>query len=376
MPRSLYLVEPVNKNPMYKQLLRPLLFRFSSDYAHEATIKLASTVSKSPWMLKATHSLFSYSDPVLEQHFFGLTFPNPVGLAAGFDKNGTTIPVMQNLGFGFVEIGSITANPSTGNPKPRSFRLPKDKSLINRMGLNNDGVQTISRRLKKAKADIPIGANIAKTHNPSIIGEKAILDYKTSFDIVKHLADYVTINISCPNTTEGKTFEDPDALDMLLSALGITKDASLPAVLVKFSVDLSKAQLKELVEICEKHAVDGYVATNTSSKRENLSSSQRVIDHAGSGGLSGQAIKHKSTELIEQIYSLTNGQKKIIGVGGVSNTIDAIEKLMAGADLLQIYTGLVYEGLGLVRKINRELTQFLKNAGVDHIYHIRKIRDL
>ncbi|MCC5941339.1 MAG: quinone-dependent dihydroorotate dehydrogenase [Balneolaceae bacterium] len=361
---------------MYKQIVRPLLFRFSSDYAHEATIKFAAAASKSPWMLKATRSMFHYSDPVLEQHFFGLTFPNPIGLAAGFDKNGTTIPIMQNLGFGFVEIGSITANPSTGNPKPRSFRLPKDKSLINRMGLNNDGVQTISRRLKKAKADIPIGANIAKTHNPSIVGEKAILDYKTSFDIVKNLADYVTINISCPNTTEGKTFEDPESLDQLLSALGVNRDASLPAVFVKFSVDLSKAQLKELVEICEKHAVDGYVATNTSSKRENLSSSERVIKNAGNGGLSGQAIKHKSTELIEQIYSLTNGQKKIIGVGGVSSTIDAIEKLMAGADLLQIYTGLVYEGPGLVRKINRELTQFLKNAGVDHIYHIRKIRDL
>ena len=361
---------------MYRQVIRPLLFRFSSDYAHEATIKMASSVSKSPWMLQASKSLFSNTDPILEQHIFGLTFPSPIGLAAGFDKNGTTIPAMETLGFGFIEVGSITANPSTGNPKPRSFRLPKDLSLINRMGLNNDGVRTISRRLKKTKSGIPIGVNIAKTHNPSIIGEKAILDYKISFDIVKQFADYVTLNISCPNTTEGKTFEDPESLNSLLSALDVKKDASLPAVLVKFSVDLSKAQLKELVEICEKHAIDGYVATNTSSKRENLQSSKRAIEHAGNGGLSGSAIKHKSTEIIEQIYSLTNGQKTIIGVGGVSSTIDAIEKLMAGADLLQIYTGLVYEGPGLVRKINRELTQFLKNAKVDHVYHIRKIKDL
>ncbi len=361
---------------MYKQIVRPFLFRFTSDYAHEATIKFASTVSKSPALLKAANSLYGFEDPVLEQNFFGLKFPNPIGLAAGFDKNGTTIPVMQNLGFGFIEIGSITANSSTGNPKPRSFRLQKDKSLINRMGLNNDGVQTISRRLKNTKADIPIGANIAKTHNPSIVGEKAILDYKTSFDMVKTLADYITVNISCPNTTEGKTFEDPEALNSLLTALEVKKDVSLPPVLVKFSVDLSNEQLKELVEICEKHAIRGYVATNTSSKRENLRSSPRVIKNAGNGGLSGKAIKQKSTEIIEQIHTLTNGQKTIIGVGGISSSIDAIEKLMAGANLLQIYTGLVYEGPGLVRKINRELTEFLKNAGVDHVYHIRKIKDL
>lgn len=361
---------------MYKYLARPLLFRLSSDYAHEAMIKFASSASKSKWMLQTAESIFSYSDPSLEQHIFGLTFPNPVGLAAGFDKNGTTIPIMEKLGFGFIEIGSITANPSVGNPKPRSFRLPKDQSLINRLGLNNDGVRTISRRLKKCHASVPIGVNIAKTHNPAIVGKRAIDDYKTSFNILKDLADYITLNISCPNTEEGKTFEEPKALDDLLTALEIKKDASLPAVLVKFSVDLEKNQLKELVEICESHAVDGYVATNTSSKRENLTTSHRVIENIGKGGLSGKAIKHSSTAIIEQIHSLTNGQKTIIGVGGISNTIDAIEKLMAGADLLQIYTGLVYEGPGLVRKINRELAKFLKYSGADHIFHIRKIKDL
>ncbi|MDX1641417.1 MAG: quinone-dependent dihydroorotate dehydrogenase, partial [Balneolaceae bacterium] len=223
---------------MYKYLARPLLFRLSADTTHEATVKLASSISKKEWLSKAVGSFYSYSDPSLEQNIFGLNFPNPLGIAAGFDKNATMAPVLSKMGFGFLEIGSITANPSTGNPKPRSFRLPADQSLINRLGLNNDGVQTISRRLNKLELPIPLGINIAKTHDPKITGEDAIRDYAYSFTILKDIADYITLNISCPNTLEGKTFEEPETLNALLEHLEIGKDSSLPPVLVKFSVDL------------------------------------------------------------------------------------------------------------------------------------------
>lgn len=360
---------------MYKYLARPLLFRLSADSTHDATVKMASSISKRAWMSKAVGSLYSYSNPSLEQNIFGLKFPNPIGLAAGFDKNATMAPVLSRMGFGYLEIGSITANPSTGNPKPRSFRLPADRSLINRLGLNNDGVQTISRRLKNLDLSIPVGINIAKTHDPTITGEDAIRDYGYSFIILKEIADYITLNISCPNTTEGKTFEEPEALNALLEHLEIGKDSSLPPVLVKFSVDLDDNQLDELVAICEDHAVDGYVATNTSSERDNLKTSTSKVEKIGRGGLSGKAIAKRSTDIIRKIHKITKGEKVIMGVGGISSGKDAIEKLKAGADLLQIYTALVYEGPGVVKKINREIAQYLKDNDIEHVYHIHKIKD-
>jgi dihydroorotate dehydrogenase len=356
---------------VYKLLARPFLFRLTSDYAHEMAIRTAESFSRSRWILNTIGACYSYSDPSLRQKIWGLEFKNPIGLAAGFDKNGTVTPVMEKVGFGFIEIGSITAVPSTGNPKPRTFRLPKDQSLINRMGLNNDGAQTISRRTRKLTPGVPVGINIAKTHNPDILGEDAILDYQTSFDMVKDFADYITINISCPNTSEGKTFEDPDILDKLLEALQINKDSSLPPVLVKLSVDLDDRQLEELLTVSESHNISGYVATNTSSGRENLTTSHKKLESIGKGGLSGKAIAHRSTEIIEKISGLTKREKTIIGVGGISSSQDAIDKIRAGADLLQIYTALVYEGPGVVKRINRELAEYMKLKGLSHVYQIR-----
>ncbi|WP_242978805.1 quinone-dependent dihydroorotate dehydrogenase [Rhodohalobacter mucosus] len=356
---------------MYKILARPLLFRLNSDAAHDLAISTAGSVSKKDWALSIARSVYTYKDPSLKQKIFGLEFENPIGLAAGFDKNGSAAPLMEALGFGFVEIGSVTADPSTGNPKPRSFRLPKDESLINRLGLNNDGARTISRRVGKLNLNIPLGINIAKTHNPAIMGDAALEDYKISFDLVKDIADYITINISCPNTEEGKTFEDPETLNSLLKKLSIRDDSSLPPVLVKFSVDLGETMLKELIEVCESHSVGGYVATNTSSERDNLKTSESRLSRIGRGGLSGQAIRNKSTAMIEKISDYTNREKPIIGVGGVNSAEHAIEKLKAGADLLQIYTGLVYEGPGLVKRINKGLSGYLKKEGLDNIYQIR-----
>lgn len=360
---------------MYKFLIRPLLFRLPVDSAHEAAINLAETSSRNKVLLKAAGALFNYSDPSLTQKIWGLTFPNPVGLAAGFDKNGTLSPLMERLGFGFIEIGSITANPSTGNPEPRSFRLPEDQSLINRMGLNNDGAKTITRRLEKVSRKVPLGINIAKTHNPDISGDKALRDYKTSFDLAKTVADYITINISCPNTGDGKTFEDPGILNTLLDFLTLGKDSSFPPVLVKFSVDLSKQHLNELISVCEKFAISGYVATNTSANRNGLKTPPEVISSIGKGGLSGAAIKNKSTDIIRQIYEQTKGEKTIIGVGGIQHGEDAIEKLQAGADLLQVYTGMVYQGPSIVRQINKYISNYLKQQGIQHVYQIHHIKD-
>ena len=357
---------------MYKHLIRPLAFRLSEDMVHETTLQLGSAVSKSGALLKIAEMLYDYSDPSLEQVIEGIRFKNPVGLAAGFDKNGTLAPLMQSMGFGFVEVGSITANPSSGNPKPRSFRLPEDHSIINRMGLNNDGAQTISRRLKKLELGIPMGINIAKTHDPSITGKKALADYKASFDAVKNIGDYFTINISCPNTTEGKTFEDPEALDKLLTILDIDRDSMISPILVKFSVDLTDELLSDLISVCESHSISGYVACNTSSKREGLITSEKKITEVGRGGLSGKAIKQRSTEIIRKIRVLSKGNKIIIGVGGISNGSDAIEKLKAGADLLQIYTGMVYEGPSIVKKINKEISGYLEKLGLKHLYELNR----
>ncbi len=356
----------------YKYLIRPFLFKLEADKAHELTVKTVSNLIKFPGAKGITGAIYRAKHPSLHQNIWGLHFDNPIGLAAGFDKNGTLLPIMEKLGFGFFEVGSITADANSGNPLPRSFRLPEDKSLINRLGLNNDGAKTIIKRLKKSSASIPLGVNIAKTHDPNIMGKKALDDYKFSYDLSQDVADYITLNVSCPNTTEGKTFEDPKTLNSLLHHLEIGIDASSPPVLIKLSVDLSQNHLNELLDVCESFAVSGYVATNTSSKRIGLNTSTKTIESIGVGGLSGAAIRDESTKKIRQIYEYTKGEKTIIGVGGIFTAEDALEKILAGADLLQIYTGMIYEGPRIVKTINEGIAEYLRENGLDHIYQLRK----
>jgi dihydroorotate dehydrogenase len=338
---------------LYSTLLKPFLFSKNAESAHDWAIEMSAWANDSELIRIFVESMYDSSNTGLEKEFWGLKFPNPVGLAAGFDKNGVTPRAMQAIGFGFVEIGSITAKPSDGNPKPRAFRLPKDKSLINRMGLNNEGAEQIVRRLQKYKLDIPLGVNIAKTNDMNIHGDAAIEDYRFSYDLAASVADYITINISCPNTGEGKTFEDPAALKALLEGLDISR-YDVPS-LVKFSVDTEKNDLEKLVELCEKFGVSGYVATNTSSSRENLKTEINELEQIGNGGLSGHAIANKSTQVVSWLNEFLQGSKPIIGVGGIDSPESAIEKMNAGADLIQIYTGMVYEGPGLVKQIKASL---------------------
>lgn len=341
---------------LYKSLFKPLLFQKDAESAHELTVKLSSLTSRSGLMRSMAGMMYSSKFPELEQELFGLTFPNPVGLAAGFDKNGETPIAMQALGFGFVEIGSITAKPSTGNPKPRAFRLPEDRSLINRMGLNNQGAEVVVERLKKLDLDIPLGVNIAKTNDASIHGDSALQDYLFSYELANDVADYITVNISCPNTGEGKTFEDPEALRALLEVLEPNKPGRVPT-LVKFSVDTDKETLTTLVDICESHSISGYVATNTSSDRTGLKTSGSKLQKIGNGGLSGHAISDRSTQVVSWLYEILKGSKPIIGVGGIDSPEAAIQKMEAGANLIQIYSGMVYEGPGLIKRINKALAK-------------------
>jgi dihydroorotate dehydrogenase len=365
---------------LYRHLLRPLFFRLSPDRAHDVAVQLAGTSARIPGAISALRLVYQRDYPSLQQTLFGLSFPNPVGIAAGFDKNAVCIPFLQALGLGFIEIGSVTAQARPGNPRPRSFRLPADESLINRLGLNNDGAQTVCRRLAAlgpplrrqltnrdvaesnsgqpaGKRRVPIGVNIAKTHDPRILGAAAHADYAASFAEARDVADFITLNISCPNTAEGKTFEEPEALAALLAHLDLGNDPDMPPVLVKLSPDLSQEQIGELVDLCRKSGISGFVATNTSTQRTGLHTSAEELADIGAGGLSGQAIRDRATRTIQAIAEATGGDLPIIGVGGIASAAQAFEKIEAGANLVQIYTGLVYEGPRLIGKINNGLAK-------------------
>ncbi|MBO6537663.1 MAG: quinone-dependent dihydroorotate dehydrogenase [Balneolaceae bacterium] len=339
---------------LYSTFLKPYLFQKDAEEAHELAVEWAERTSNSPILKALCKFIYSGDDSRLDNTYFGLHFPNPVGLAAGFDKNGVTPIAMQAMGFGFIEIGSITAKAAKGNPKPRAFRLPEDNSLINRMGLNNEGADAIVQRLKNVKLDIPLGINIAKTNDTTIHGDAAIEDYAYSYRKAMEVADYITVNISCPNTGEGKTFEDPDALKALLEGLPLSESQRIPT-LVKFSVDTAKEDLAYLVDLCESFGIDGYVATNTSSDRSGLKTSATRLEQIGNGGLSGAAIHTQSTQVIGWLNEFLQGKKPIVGVGGIHDAQTAIDKIEAGANLLQIYTGMVYRGPGLVKEIKQAL---------------------
>ncbi len=356
---------------MYR-LFRPLLFRLDAERAHRLTLAAARLVQPlAPWLVAP---LFKYEHPALVVQCWDLTFPNPVGLAAGLDKNAHLVRFWEALGFGFVEVGSVSARPCPGNPRPRLFRLPEDRALINRMGLNNDGAERVARRLCRLRHWRPLGINLAKTNDPNILGEAAVADFCESFRLLAPLADYVTLNISCPNTAEGKTFEDPDALDTLLRAIFAVRselNLSVP-VLLKLSPPPSSrtvfdSQLEEIVEVARTHGIAGFVATNTAPDREGLRTDSKVLTRIGSGGLSGRPLAARARCLLFYLYRLTEGKLPLISVGGIDSAEEAYRRIRAGASLLQLYTGLIYEGPGLVRRIKQGLVKRLEQDGFDSV---------
>ena len=356
---------------MYR-LLRPLLFRLDAEAAHGWGVRAARLGQLAPGVVRALHR---QPDARLAQTILGLRFASPVGLAAGFDKNGELVRFWPSLGFGFAEIGSVTALASSGNPTPRAFRLPADHALVNRMGLNNHGAEVIARRLAATPRSpgFVLGINVAKTHSPDILGEAGIDDFRQSVRQLVPYADYLALNVSCPNTAEGKTFETPDALDALLEAVREEMkqrdaDSARPPLLVKLSPPPARGvdpgATDELVQICLHHGVDGFITSNTASDRDGLATSARDIEQIGNGGLSGRPLAHRALELTRHLYRTTEGRIPIIGVGGIDSAEAAYARVRAGASLVQVYTGLVYEGPGLVGEIHKGLVRQLDRDGI------------
>lgn len=353
---------------VYRKIIRPILFRLPSETAHEFGLKILS-LGFSTNLVKNIASKKFHSSPFGTIERLGLKFTNPVGVAAGFDKNGIVACALEALGFGFAEVGTVTFHPQSGNPKPRLFRLPKDKALINRAGFNNEGAAALAKRLKSNHTNCVLGINIGKSKIVEI--ENAIEDYLASFDIVYTHADYIAINVSSPNTPNLRELQKADALASLLGTLqkrnqelsvkfGIGNPKPL---LVKIAPDLEQKDLEDIVGVSLDKKLSGIIATNTSVSREGLHSPQNEIEACGVGGLSGAPLRNRSTEIISLIFRLTNGTLPIIGVGGIFSAQDAFEKISAGACLVQLYTGLIYEGPSIAKNINEGLYEIFTKQG-------------
>jgi dihydroorotate dehydrogenase len=340
---------------MYKHILRPILFRFNPETAHNLTFSGLSLLRYIPFGRAIVRSLYKRTYPTLEREVFGIRFPNPVGLAGGLDKNGEYYNDMANFGFGFVEIGSLTPQPQDGNPKPRCFRSIQDKAIINRFGINNKGVKNAVEHLKKVRPEVIVAANISK--NTTSINEDAAKDYESAFALMYDFVDMFVLNVSCPNVVGLTSLQDitflSDIVDKLLS-LRMYYDEYRP-ILLKVSPDLPHQQLDEIIDYCMRSGVDGIVAGNTTRSREGLTISQEQIDKIGNGGMSGAPIRKKNLELVRYISEKTKGKLPIIGVGGIMSGKDAKDMMDAGASLVEIYSGFIYEGPALIKNINKYL---------------------
>ena len=340
---------------MYKQVIRPIFFLFDPEKIHYFTFSLVRILSKIPLVPNLFRSLYSINDKKLERKLFGLTFKNPVGLAAGFDKNAVLYNELANFGFGFIEIGTVTPKGQEGNPKKRLFRLKEDKGIINRMGFNNEGLQIAIEQLRKNKGNVIIGGNIGK--NTQTSPENYTADYKECFTGLHPFVDYFVLNVSCPNVGSHAKLNDKDYLIELISECQKLNDnePKQKPILLKIAPDLNNQQLDEIIELVAETKIDGVIASNTSTSRGNLKASPELLKEIGNGGVSGQPIKNQSTKVIKYLADNSNKSFPIIGVGGIHSEQDALEKLKAGADLVQIYTGFIYEGPSLIKRINKAI---------------------
>lgn len=335
---------------MYKKIISPFLFLFDPEKIHTFTFFLIKVFFKIPILGFIIESFYKVESPKLTRKLFGLTFENPVGIAAGFDKNATHISEFEKFGFGFIEIGTVTPKPQDGNPKKRLFRLKEDTAIINRMGFNNDGVTKIKNRLKK-NYNVLIGGNIGK--NKVTPNSQAKNDYIICFKELYDYVDYFVVNVSSPNTPGLRELQSKEFLNDLFIELNKLRSNEIikKPILIKISPDLSKEKILEILEVIHTNNIDGIIATNTTIDYPNLKSKNKNE----TGGLSGAPLYDKSNEVISFISKKTNGKLPIIGVGGISTPEQAVKKIEAGAHLIQLYTGIIYEGPGIVRKINKKL---------------------
>jgi len=348
---------------MYRILIRPLLFLLPPETIHRLLVSFLRIIFKIPGIQLIAHRVYHVKHKALETEFLGLTFSSPVGLAAGFDKNAEVYREFHAFGFSFVEIGTVTPLGQSGNPRPRSFRIPKDRGLINRMGFNNHGAEAAAWKLShKRPKGLILGGNIGK--NTQTPNETAVGDYETVFKTIYEGVDYFVVNVSCPNITDLHKLQDQASLELILGRLLEIRKGRTDSkpVLLKISPDLNEKQLDETLEIVSKMQLDGIVATNTTITRNGLKTSAEEIKVIGNGGMSGAPITARSLEVVRYIHKKTAGKLPIIAVGGIMSVQDAMNMFEAGATLIQLYTGFVYGGPGLAKRINKEL---LKRHGKD-----------
>jgi len=342
---------------VYKQFAKPLLFKLDAERAHHFIFDNVKRLGRVPGTTAVLRALYHYNHPSLEREVFGLKFPNPVGLAAGFDKNALLTDELATMGFGFVEIGTVTPRPQPGNPTPRLFRLPQDEALINRMGFNNDGAAAAAARLgRRHNRQLIIGGNIGK--NKDTPNEEAGTDYVAAFDALADVVDYFVVNVSSPNTPGLRELQDKEPLIKLLQQVQARNQARAKPhpLLLKIAPDLTDAQLDDILEIARETKLSGLVATNTTIARPTtLATAATTVASYGAGGLSGRPLRERATEVIRYLHRRSQGALPIIGAGGIHSAQDALEKLAAGATLVQLYTGFIYEGPGLVKQINQAL---------------------
>ena len=343
---------------MYKSLVKPLLFNLDAERAHHLVFDNLHRAALVPGTKALLRALYDFQDPSLEREVFGLKFPNPVGLAAGFDKNAALTDELATLGFGFVEIGTVTPRPQPGNPAPRLFRLPQDEALVNRMGFNNDGAAVVAARLaRRRNRQLIIGGNIGK--NKDTPNERAADDYVAGFEALAEVVDYFVVNVSSPNTPNLRQLQEKKPLIELLQqvqARNLARAVPRP-LLLKIAPDLTDSQLDDILEIARETQLNGLVATNTTISRSGLSTEPAYVASLGAGGLSGKPLRARATEVIRYLHRKSDGGLPIIGSGGIHSAADAREKLEAGATLIQLYTGFIYEGPALVSRINRSLVR-------------------
>jgi dihydroorotate dehydrogenase len=337
-------------------IFRKILFLFDAEKVHYFSTNTLNFVLKLPLIKKVFKFLFCFENKGLERNLLGLKFKNPIGLAAGFDKNATMFQDLEYLGFGFIEIGTVTPKPQSGNEKPRLFRLKKDEAILNRMGFNNDGLHAVKARLKNRKKNgLIIGGNIGK--NKVTSNEDAILDYKIAFEELFDFVDYFVVNVSSPNTPNLRDLQEKEPLTKILAELQLLnlKMKNQKPILLKIAPDLSNEQLDDIIDIVRETKIAGVIATNTTINRAELKTNVQMVESLGAGGISGKPLTNRSTEVIRYLHEKSDAAFPIIGVGGIHSPEDAIEKLKAGASLIQLYTGFIYEGPSLIKRINKEI---------------------
>lgn len=347
---------------MYRRTLLPIFARMETETAHDATLRLLAVVSRAPGLLRLLRPCFEWRDARLAVEVWGLHFRNPLGIAAGLDKNGRAVPALLGLGWGHVEVGTVTPLPQPGNPRPRIFRLVPDRALINRMGFPGAGMEAAHANLmRRCRGSGIVGINIGANKHSVETGSAAD-DYLRAFERLYELADYITINVSSPNTARLRDLQGKEALAALVRQI-VEQRSRMPVrkpLLVKLAPDLVPAEIDDILDVCLDYGVDGLVATNTTVGRPPALRSPLTTE---TGGLSGAPLRDRATDIVRYVHASTRGRLSLIGVGGVFSAEDAFAKLAAGASLVQIYTGLIYEGPGLARRINRGLIRLMERHG-------------